>query len=493
MRGDKSPEPLSALGTDMIAHARTLAVLLTIAVASSGTVLGIHALLNGSAGGGSDYGLDTNGNGKFDWLVVNADVNLPSAGTWWISAVLSSSSPPVGGSCGSWGQPVPMMGLATFGPMPAQSAWPIVWAYESYFFEAGAQTVRFAFNGTEISRAGVAGPYAVDLSMVPGGSPIVYGGIASSDPSTMPIRAPDAVVTWTYTTKAYAATDFETPVRPAFFSGGHTDLGVDADADGLFDYLEIRADVHANLAGTYYLNGALTAGTGSNGPVLWLGYASRSVDLVAGDQTVSLRFRGDTIAAAGVNGPYSFSITLSGPSPPPYVDNGTRLLVPNEPGIAGPMPAYYVPESLCGATGPYATSDFDNQSELVAYTGVFDEKPLDWDGNGLYDALTIRAQVDVFVSAAFDVQGVLTSSDGSRFVASLNVTAWMPQGLGWVDFTFPGYQIRASGIDGPYLATLSLTPGARGLDPVTTYRTAAYLASQFDGNDFKCWNCTVVP
>ena len=473
----------------MFAHPRTLAVLLTIALASSGTVLGIHAILSGSAGGGSEYGLDTNGNGKFDWLVLNADVSLPSAGTWMIYATLSSSTPPTGGPCNSWMQPRPLMGAADATLAPAPTSWPIAWAYESYFFESGAQTVRVAFNGTEIYRAGVDGPYAVELTMSLG-SPIIYGGIASSEPGAMPIREPDDIVRWTYTTQAYAYEDFDAPVRPAYFTGGHTDLGVDVDADTLFDYLELRAEVHANLAGTYSLNGVLYASTGTaDMPVVSLGYAYRDVSLAAGDTSVALRFRGDTIRSAAVDGPYAFSLTLYGPSPTPYLENGTIPPSRSDPSVL--MPIYYVPETLCGTTAAYSASDFDVQSELVVYTGVFGEVPQDWDLDGLYETLTIRAQVDVLVSAAFDLGGVLRSPDGSTIVTSLNVTGYLIQGIGWADFTFPGYEIRKSGIDGPYVATLSLTPGARGLDPTTTYTTAAYLASQFDADGYACMNCTV--
>lgn len=484
----------------MFAHPRTLAILLTIAVASSGTVLGIHAVLSGSAGSGSDYGLDTNGNGKFDWLVINADVNLPSAGTWSISATLLSSTPPSSGPCGSQGVPVPMMGLATATPTSAPISWPIAWAYESYFFEPGAQVVRVAFNGTEIYRTGVGGPYSVDLTMSPGGGPIYYRDFASSDQALMPIRPPDDSIRWTYTTKPYAITDFEEPVRPAYFTGGHSDLGVDVDESGRFDYLEIRADVHASVAGSYYLNGVLSAGMGNDDmPSLSLGYAYQEITLVPGDSSVALRFRGDTIQAAAVNGPYEFSFTLYGPSSPPYMQNGTVPPYLGAPTTLEPMPSmpslmpsyYYYPETLCGSTAAYSASDFDAQSELVLYTGVFDEVPQDWDQNGLYDLLTIRAQVDAYVSATFDLQGVLRAPDGTRIVATVNLTMWLPQGVGWADFTFPGYDIRASGIDGPYYATLSITPGARGLDPTTTYTTAAYLASQFDTYGYKCTNCTI--
>src|SRR5436309_7855352 len=66
---------------------------------------------------------------------------------------------------------------------------------------------------------------------------------------------------------------------------------------------------------------------------------------------------------------------------------------------------------------------------------------------------------------------------GNREVVQPGVAARGPP-VGGVSFAGP--DIRRGGVDGPYLATLSIAPGARGIDPTTTYTTLAYHATDFD-------------
>ena len=94
----------------------------------------------------------------------------------------------------------------------------------------------------------------------------------------------------------------------------------------------------------------------------------------------------------------------------------------------------------------------------------------------------IRAEVEVFVSAAFDVSGLLQPVGSSRDVAKVSAQAWVLEGVQWVEFAFAGPDIRAGGLDGPYLATLSLMPTAGRIDPTTTYTTQAYHATDFDAD-----------
>src|SRR3990170_8471286 len=96
-------------GVTMWPSARTIAILLTLGLGSGGAALGVNALLASSGDPGTDYGLDTDANGRFDWLVVEAQVVLPEAGTWDVYASLSAESASAS-SCGSWyRQPLPVM------------------------------------------------------------------------------------------------------------------------------------------------------------------------------------------------------------------------------------------------------------------------------------------------------------------------------------------------------------------------------------------------
>ena len=436
-----------------------------MAFATGGAAWGVHALMSAAGDLGTDYGLDTNANAHFDWLVVEAQISLPQAGTWDISADLSSSSPPPSGACGYGAPtPVPILGGGTLSPTP--NAYPIAYVYERYFFPDGTQTVRMAFSGTDIARSGVDGPYRVHARLSIGGIPYMtmrpiadWGG---------------PVVESNYTTKAYTASQFEQPVRPATFTGEHTDSAVDLDADGLADFLELRAGVHVNLAGHYTLNGYLSKG-GTNA-VRLIAYAYRDFDLATTDTSVVLRFRGDLIRQAGVDGPWDFGLTLYY-SPMAYAGGN---VTPGPIGtILPPQPAYY-PETLCGTTSAYRAADFDDTVELLRYTGRFEVLTPDRNGDGTYDALVIRAEVEVFATASFDVSGLLAGAAGSPEIAKSFIQVWLQEGLQWAEFSFAGPDIRLRGIDGPYLATLSITPGARGIDPTTTYTTLAYHATDFD-------------
>jgi len=343
---------------------------------------------------------------------------------------------------------------------------PIAWTNERYFFPVGSQTVRMSFNGTEIARAGVDGPYAVHARLSLGGMP--YMGM----PVPEPIPA-DGFVEWNYTTRAYAVSEFEPPVRTAFFTGGHTDSAVDVDADGLADFLGLTADVHVNTAGHYSMYGTLSKESGSDA-IRSIAYAYRDFNLTTDDTTVFLRFRGDQLRQTGLDGPWDFALTLFGPVDLPVVAIG-----PPTGGLLRPVPISY-PETLCGSTRAYRATDFDDTVEFLRYTGRFEESTPDRDGNGKYDALVVRAEVDVLLGAGFAVSGVLRSVGGSVELARATGQLWLRDGLQWVEFVFPGPQIRGSGVDGPYEGMLSITPGPAGIDPTRTYITKAYRAADFD-------------
>src|SRR3989442_3617909 len=116
----------------------------------------------------------------------------------------------------------------------------------------------------------------------------------------------------------------------------------------------------------------------------------------------------------------------------------------------------------------------------LRYTGRFEVLTPDRNGDGTYDALVIRAAVEVCATSSFGVSGLLAGAAGSPEIAKSFSQVWLQDGLRWAEFSFAGPDIRLRGIDGPYLATLSITPGARGIDPTTTYTTLAYHATDFD-------------
>ena len=451
--------PTGRKGFSMWPTARTIAILLTLGLASGAAALGVNAFLSSSGDAGSDHGLDTDGDGRFDWLVVEAQVVLPEAGTWDVYASLSAESASAS-SCGSWyRQPLPVMET---GPLSV----PIASTYERYFFPSGAQSVRMAFDGEDIVRAEADGPYVVQASLTLG------GWIAYAD--TRPFVGPASGVEWSYTTGVYRAADFDEPIRNAFFTGGHSDLAVDVDGDGGADFLELRADVRVNVPGRYSLNGMLSQAGSTWEVLMFIGYGYRDVSLTTSDSSVYLRFRGDQIRQAAIDGPWNFTLTLFGP-----FEAMDRLLPPGpSDGILPPEPMP-IPETLCGTTSAYPARDFDETMELLRYTGRFEEATPDRDGDGLHDALVVRAEVEVFLTGGFDLEGALRGPS-STIVARTYGQTWLDEGGSWTEFAFAGSDIRAGRVDGPYEATLSITPSEWGIDPTTSYTTGAYRAEDFD-------------
>src|SRR2546427_364006 len=84
--------------------------------------------------------------------------------------------------------------------------------------------------------------------------------------------------------------------------------------------------------------------------------------------------------------------------------------------------------------------------------------------------------------ALFGVSGLLRAVGGLAELARATDSLWLRDGVQWVAFVFPGSQIRGSGVDGPYEATLSITPGPSGIDPTTTSLTKSYRAADFDND-----------
>lgn len=458
----------------MIDAARTTVLLISAAILSGGAALTVGLLAApGSTGSGSDMGLDTNGNGRYEWLLVSASIELPEAGVWDVSATLLSTTMPTGGPCAAvnYARPEPLLpsvGIGMF-EAPPDPAWPVAYLYERYFFDSGPQSVRLAFAGTDIFRAGVDGPFRVEATMALGGGVVYY------DTGILPGPMPP-YVSWSYVTGPYRAADFEEPFRPVAFTGGYADDAVYVDDDGLYDLFEIRAEVRVTTPGAYTLNGALMERTDTTNEYGYrsVAYAYRDVRLDTRDTNVTLRFRGDAIRAAAIDGPWDFQITLYG-GPIVYGDGSmNRTMEPSS------HPVALYPEMLCGTTSAWAAAAFDDTAELLRFTGLFGESTVDYDGDLRHEALVIRAEVEVFVTAGFDLRGRLLSGDSTTYISPAGAQAWLTEGLAWTEWTFSGMDIFASGVDGPYIAHLSITPSAGGIDPETTYRTKAYQHSEFE-------------
>lgn len=462
----------------MIGLTKLVIVTVSLTALLSGGVL---VALTGPAGpgGGSDYGLDTDGDGAFDWLVVRMELSVDAANYYNVGATLGTDTPLPRG-CGFGGVPVPMLGggVSRDGTPAAEGyAYPIAWASVRQFLEAGDHEISLAFKGTDIGYAGVDGPYTVHAQVYRDGewdSRIMYPAPGA------PVPGPSGW-DWSFVTQTYRANAFEQPRFAIRFTGESHDVGIDRDGDGLYDYLAIEADADVALAGTYSIGGTLTVQQGERTSV-WIAGSSGSIDLAEGRQTIEYRFNGGDVRASGQSGAYAFMLNA-------YYGGVVGIGWSNGTGIR--EGEYYPPQqpegfdlygdSLCGTTSEYRNEQFEERVEPAKYTGIFRDYGEDVNADGLFEALVVEAQVEVIEANRFDFSGQLSSGDGSGWISGAFEQTYLETGVHTLVLRFPGGDIRRSGVDGPYRVDLNLVVANR--DPATTIYTAAYRHSDFDWGD----------
>jgi hypothetical protein len=198
----------------------------------------------------SDYGLDTNGNMLYEYLMVNVSVNATVDGDYTIFA------------------------FAPFG-----------FSQVDVFLTTGQHIVQMKFYGFEIYTFGIDGPYMINFEL---------------RDSMFNLLDTDM-----HMTAAYFYTDFE-PYPPVLFSPPHWDYGLDTDSDMLFNWLMMNANVTVNASGQYNVYADLYDITG----MTWIDSQSNFTWLNLGNQTVDLSFFGPAIRSSGINGPYMVQLTL---------------------------------------------------------------------------------------------------------------------------------------------------------------------------------------
>lgn len=204
----------------------------------------------------SDYGMDTDGDGRYNYLTTGAEVNILIPGTYTILGWLSDSSE------GS----------------------DIIWDSGDLYLDAGVQSMQLNFDGMAIYKHGTDGPYTLSF-------------LALYDEN-------DNLVDYqhdAYTTAAYNYTDFQKPEGLLVeLTGNYNDYGTDTDSDELYDYLTVDVEVIPANAGNIVVSARLMDSNGEE--IIW---ATNTVWLDAGlPQNISLNFDGRYIYGNMVDGPY---------------------------------------------------------------------------------------------------------------------------------------------------------------------------------------------
>jgi hypothetical protein len=204
-------------------------------------------------------GVDTDGDGSYDYLRVQAEIAVIAGGEFHLLARLYD-----------------------------QSSNAVAWTNERFTLEEGLQSITLDFDGLTIRQQGVDGPYKMTLLLDD-----QFGAEIDHEYNA-------------YTTAPYAYTDFEG--KDASFSTIYSDYGTDTDGDGYYNYLTIEVGVNVITAGDYIIEAGLYDSAG-----IAIEMTAISSHLDAGSQEVRLNFDGLAVGYHRVNGPYRLRyLSLSG-------------------------------------------------------------------------------------------------------------------------------------------------------------------------------------
>jgi Leucine-rich repeat (LRR) protein/pimeloyl-ACP methyl ester carboxylesterase len=129
----------------------------------------------------------------------------------------------------------------------------------------------------------------------------VFGGVYTQT-TTGGIYGVLVTATGVYESEVFTRTataNFAIAPNGAALSGAYSDSGIDETGDGLYEWLELTADITVTEAATYTLSVELYAGE------IFITHARQKMHLEVGQQTVPVRFAGPAIFEAGLDGPYT--------------------------------------------------------------------------------------------------------------------------------------------------------------------------------------------
>jgi hypothetical protein len=287
--------------------------------------------------------------------------------------------------------------------------------------------------------------------------------------------------------------------QPRFVALAH-DLR-DDNGDGLVDRVEVRANLQPEELdfGDYHV----LAYFSHPGPPLYsTALGSRDFELTqrpAPPQSFNFETAAESLRELAVRGPLSLTLELY---------QRIRLDARHDRAIALCGWAAFFCPSRHGGGDPVLYDDVvplgrfadlyqielppeQIQRDPLLFRRYLDEAPHDLDGDGLYETLEVRLELDSLYEGPLYAQ--ITLDDGET--ASLLSESRVARGVGEASFALPGEWLRAGGRDGPYrlsqFIVLNNSPHCPSLpcsfpnQPMITlylprYETRAYEAAQFE-------------
>ena len=339
----------------------------------------------------AEYGLDTDGDGRYNSLVVEAVVDVQEPDTYVLAVGLG------------------------------RSYYNIAYGSNVSFLAPGIHRLRVLFDTVPLNASRVNTTYLVTLSLWSHNHSVVF--------------AYDSFVT-----RFYNYTAFEE--IPFLLAPPHRDYALDTDGDGLFNEIVVEVVLSALEPGTVWLNAVLYLSS-----EILFAFNSTTVD--SGNPVVTVHF--DTYRLRGASGPYWVDLTLySGTYG--QLDRGTHI------------------------TSSYQSDQFDPPMFIdVSRTTDFGQ---DVDGNGLYDYLVIGVVVELAAPGYYRLEAFI-ALDGQGYVSG-DAVFLLGAGRHVANVSLRGVSLWAAGQDGPYEVTVTVHQFYSGTAVRATYTTSAYSWSDFE-------------
>jgi hypothetical protein len=379
----------------------------------------------------ADYGVDEDGDGRFDRLVFEIEVNAPQAGDYWVRGLLGGDySVAVGGS-------------------PIETIEPIRLA-------GGSQRVELSFEGKDLYLSRADGPYYLEGVWISDGA-----NPAKSDFAERALAYAEPV----YESSEYGYRDFG--LVGASLTGDYSRGVLDTDGDGWADALVVETGLDVARADTYTVQGILYDGRDRMlSQVSWSGQGPQ----------VRLQFEG----LGDTEGPYSLK-HLHVRNAAGVVTDGIR-----EPYELGELPELSAKPVSLGVETSVSVTPAEIEATFVITDGYLDV-PVDTDGDGQYDQLVIMTTVEVEPGEggqAYRVEGWLVDENDNLITWAGSDASVLSEGVHTLSLAFDGRIIRERGLDGPYkVVALKALPGDvyDVLNEVdVAYTTSAYSHTQFE-------------
>lgn len=345
-----------------------------------------------------DYGVDENGNGRFDKLVVAVEVTVVKPGAYTMGGLLAIPD-----------------GFTPYGNINANNV--------TVNLAQGAQIVELSFEGLAIGNARANGPYTI--------SNLWITDLPEFDPRLGPWDKVLAAQEPNQTTTAYQFNQFES--AGAFLTDKYNHRGIDNNGDGLVETLSVSVPLQIITPETFTVEGDL--------------YDSQNnfVDHL-------------TWSGSGPTAELAFDIRRTSP---PYRLENVRLFDAKGSLLDSRSKDVYTISDAGGPIDQgvislevYSSAAGDGLSSLdVKPTLVFTDRGVDLNGNGLFDQLIVGVEVNVTAPHGNDqyrVEGWLASPDGSLVVYGISQPTFLSTGIQKLSLPFNARAITGQGITGPY-------------------------------------------